>query len=88
MRETSQPNPARIPEHPGRTRSSLLPPWKVQLLAASPPTCTEIRAGAKEIYIYDLAVAEMHRRQGIATAMIAEPENRSYAAYDSFSRLR
>ena len=25
-----------------------------------------------EIYIYDLAVAEPHRRQGIATAMIAE----------------
>ena len=25
-----------------------------------------------EIYIYDLAVAETHRRQGIATAMIAE----------------
>jgi aminoglycoside 3-N-acetyltransferase I len=25
-----------------------------------------------EIYIYDLAVAEAHRRQGIATAMIAE----------------
>jgi aminoglycoside 3-N-acetyltransferase I len=25
-----------------------------------------------EIYIYDLAVAETHRRQGIATAMLAE----------------
>jgi ribosomal protein S18 acetylase RimI-like enzyme len=25
-----------------------------------------------EVYIYDLAVAETHRRQGIATAMIAE----------------
>jgi aminoglycoside 3-N-acetyltransferase I len=25
-----------------------------------------------EIYIYDLAVAETHRRQGVATAMIAE----------------
>jgi aminoglycoside 3-N-acetyltransferase I len=25
-----------------------------------------------EIYIYDLAVAESHRRQGIATALIAE----------------
>jgi len=26
----------------------------------------------KEIYIYDLAVAEAHRRRGIATAMIEE----------------
>jgi len=25
-----------------------------------------------EMYIYDLAVAESHRRQGVATAMIAE----------------
>jgi aminoglycoside 3-N-acetyltransferase I len=26
----------------------------------------------REIYIYDLAVAEVHRRQGVATALIAE----------------
>jgi aminoglycoside 3-N-acetyltransferase I len=32
-----------------------------------------------EIYIYDLAVAEAHRRQGVATAMIAELQRASFA---------
>ena len=32
----------------------------------------KLEQGRSEIYIYDLAVAEAHRRRGIATALIAE----------------
>ena len=40
----------------------------------------------REIYIYDLAVAEAHRRQGVATGLIAElkriaRERRAYVIY-------
>jgi aminoglycoside 3-N-acetyltransferase I len=39
----------------------------------------KLEQARSEIYIYDLAVAEAHRRQGVATALIAELQSIAYA---------
>ena len=65
-------------------RSLLTMPHFIVVVARSGPLCNEVVGGLaayelqkfererREIYIYDLAVAKEHRRQGVATGLIAE----------------